>query len=161
MTSSRTRSYESVSSAFMPSLPFSATAVLCPSACKSAHNMSRFISVSSTTNTFAGEFMTVNCPQNPKSEARNPKQTGGQINPKLKKIQNPIPDLLVWNIASILPFIVLKLFRISIFGFRAFAFLLLRFALAEDGSKDAGQLCCFPNQIIPLLLYCRVITRID
>jgi len=44
------------------------------------------------------------------------------MNAKLGKFKTPTSLPPVWNILFVLSFIVLKLFRISIFGFRAFSF---------------------------------------
>ena len=68
-----------------------------------------------------------NKPGKAKSEIRSSKAAPrtetnrSQINSKLEKFKTPIPVRPVWNIELVLSFIVLKLFRISVFGFRAFS----------------------------------------
>jgi hypothetical protein len=59
-----------------------------------------------------------------KSEIRSTKSetNRSQINPKLGKFKTSIPAASVWNIEFVLSFVVLNLFRISRFGFRAFPF---------------------------------------
>jgi len=48
---------------------------------------------------------------------------------------------------------------VSDFDIRVFHYVL--FTFPQNRPKDADQLCCFPNEIISLLVYYRVIANID